>query len=121
LSRGSQPAALLGGRAFRLPLELVLHAWKNQGVIPVQMTFEGHNFDIVTGVLAIATGVYLYRAGEHASRGVVLAFNVVGSALLLAVTTIAVLSSPLPIRAYHNGPALMVGYHFPYGWIVPFC
>jgi hypothetical protein len=121
LIQGLPIAALVGLQAFRLPLEIVLHSWKNQGVIPVQMTFEGHNFDILTGVLAIATSVYLYRAGEHASRSVVLAFNVVGSALLLAVTTIAVLSSPLPIRAYPEGPALMLGYHFPYGWIVPFC
>jgi hypothetical protein len=121
LIQGLPIAALVGVQAFRLPLELVLHAWKNQGVIPVQMTFEGHNFDIVTGVLAIATGVYLYRAGEQASRGAVLAFNVVGSALLLVVTTIAVLSSPIPLRAYHGDPALMLGYHFPYGWIVPFC
>jgi hypothetical protein len=121
LIAGLPIAALVGVQAFRLPLELVLHSWKNQGVIPVQMTFEGHNFDIVTGVLAIVTGIYLAFAGERASRGAALAFNVVGSALLLAVTIIAVLSSPIPLRAYHDDPALMLGYHFPYGWIVPFC
>lgn len=121
LIQGLPIAALVGVQAFRLPLELVLHSWKNQGVIPVQMTFEGHNFDIVTGVLAIVTAVYVQRAGGRAARGVVLAFNAIGSATLFAVTTIAVLSSPLPIRAYHDGPALMLAYHFPYGWIVPFC
>ena len=56
-SSGLPIAALVGVQAFRLPLELVLARWKNQGVIPVQMTFEGHNFDIVTGVLALVTAV----------------------------------------------------------------
>jgi hypothetical protein len=120
LIQGLPIAALVGVQAFRLPLELVLHAWKNQGLVPVQMTFEGHNFDIVTGVLAVVAGLYLQRSRAH-TRRVVLAFNVVGTATLLAVMAIAVLSSPLPIRMYGADPALMLGYHFPYGWIVPIC
>src|SRR5690606_22338112 len=45
--------ALVGFQSFRLPLELVLHQWMVEGVLPVQMTFEGHNFDIVTGLFAL--------------------------------------------------------------------
>jgi len=118
LVHGVPIAALVGVQGFRLPLELVLHAWKEQGVLPVQMTFEGHNFDIVSGVLALGTAALLLR---KTSRPAIWLFNAVGLALLLAVASIAVLSSPLPIRAYHNEPAVLLALYFPYGWIIPIC
>jgi hypothetical protein len=118
LVRGVPIAALVGVQGFRLPLELVLHAWKEQGVLPVQMTFEGHNFDIVSGVLALVTAAWLLRKTSPAA---IWLFNTVGFALLLAVASIAMLSSPLPIRAYHNEPAVLLAFYFPYGWIIPIC
>lgn len=118
LARGLAPVWLVAPQALRLPLELVLHAWAEQGAMPVQMTFEGHNFDIVTGIAAVALGLYALRRSP--SRGLVLAVNVLGLVLLTAVATIAVLSTPTPLRAY-EGPPLLLAYHFPYGWIVPMC
>jgi hypothetical protein len=112
-------AALVGFQAFRLPLEMVLHQWWKQGVLPVQMTFAGHNFDIVTGVLALALGLWGWR--RPLPRGVVIAFNVIGTALLATVATIAVLSTPIPLRKYLNDPPVLLAYHFPYVWIVPAC
>jgi hypothetical protein len=121
LVHGLPIAALVGVQAFRLPLELVLHAWKNQGVLPVQMTFEGHNFDIVTGVLAAVCGAALCLYPQRVPRAAIWLFNCIGSGLLLAVTVIALLSSPLPIRQYLNDPPLLLAFYFPYGWILPFC
>lgn len=86
--------------------------------VPVQMTFEGHNFDILTGIAALLLGLYALR--KTPPRAVVLAVNALGLALLVAVGTIAVLSTPTPLRAY-QGPPLMLAYSFPYGWIVPMC
>ena len=54
-------AALVGFQAFRLPLELVLHRFYDEGVLPVQMTYSGANFDIVTGVLAVVCGLLVWR------------------------------------------------------------
>jgi len=115
-------AALVAVHGFRLPLELVLHEWFAQGVLPMQMTYSGHNFDIVSGVLAIAVGLWLWRSSpaRATARRVVLAFNVVALGLLATVATIAVLSAPLPIRQYMNEPAVLLAFNFPYGWIVPF-
>lgn len=118
LVRALPVVAFVAPQALRLPLELVLHQWSAEGVIPVQMTFEGHNFDIVTGVFALVVAAVALR-GEPPRR-LVLAFNVVGLGLLLTVATIAVLSSPLPVRAY-DGPPLLLALHFPFGWIVPMC
>lgn len=112
-------AALVGFQAFRLPLELVLHRWYTEGVIPVQMTFSGHNFDIVTGILAAIVGVLLWR-GKVGARAA-LGFNLIGLALLITVATIAVLSSPVPLRTYLNEPVLLLAMSSPYVWIVPIC
>ncbi|MDB5942735.1 MAG: hypothetical protein JWQ13_2301 [Ramlibacter sp.] len=54
LAAGISMAALVGYQAFRVPLEMALHALYSEGLIPVQMTYSGRNFDIVTGVLAVA-------------------------------------------------------------------
>lgn len=119
LVHGVSIASLVGFQSFRLPLELVLHAWKSEGVLPVQMTFEGHNFDIASGGLALVTALYLRR--RSTARAPVWLFGLIGSATLAAVTAIAVLSSPLPIRRYMNEPPVLLAFHFPYGWIVPLC
>lgn len=119
LSAGLPVAALVGFHAFRLPLELVLHRWYAEGVLPVQMTYAGRNFDIVTGILAAVIGVWLWRRGP--SRPLVWLFNLVGFALLVTVASIAVLSSPVPFRVFTNDPPMLLVYHAPYGWIVPMC
>ena len=119
LSTGLPIAALVGFQAFRLPLELVLHRWYNEGVIPVQMTFDGHNFDILSGIGAIVL-VFALRRGVAGWRSV-LAYNLMATGLLITVATIAVLSAPVPFRAYFAEPTLVLPYNPPYTWIVPFC
>lgn len=112
-------AALVGFQSFRLPLELVLHSWYEQGVMPVQMTYAGDNLDIVTGCLALVTGLLLWRG--RAGRGSVLAFNVVGLGLLLNVMSVAIRSLPGPLRAYAADPPLLLPLQAPYTWIVSIC
>jgi hypothetical protein len=102
LVTGIPVAALVGFQAFRLPLELVLHRWWIEGVLPVQMTFEGHNFDIITGVLAVAVG--LWARTSRVPRSVVVGFNVIGLVLLVTVATIAVPLGPAPVAALHERP-----------------
>jgi hypothetical protein len=122
LARGVPIAALVAVQGFRLPLELILQRWHVEGVLPVQMTFEGRNFDIVSGVLALALGAWLhFGSRRRVQRAAVWAFNLIGMGLLLNVSAIAVLSSPLPIRQYLNDPPVLLAFYAPYSWIVPFC
>lgn len=111
--------ALVGFQAFRLPLELILHRWYLEGVIPVQMTYEGRNLDVITGILALLAWPLLYL-GKLGRRSVWL-FNLAGVALLLNVMIIAVRSSPVPLRAYWNEPPVLLALHAPYTWIAPVC
>lgn len=69
-----------------------MHAMYERGVMPGQMSYTGGNFDIVTGITAVAVAwlVYTRRAG----RGIVLAWNIVGLMLLLNVVALGILSTP---------------------------
>ncbi len=85
--------ALVAFHAFRLPLELAMHRMAERGIMPPQMSYSGLNFDIVTGLTAIGVALAL-RAGIAGPR-LVLAWNLLGLALLVNVVTIAFLSTPL--------------------------
>src|SRR2546421_1022422 len=61
LSALSLPA-LVAFQGFRLPLELVLHSWVAQGVIPATMTWSGRNWDIISGVLALIAAPFCRRS-----------------------------------------------------------
>ena len=78
----------------------------------------GRNFDIVTGVLAAALALWL-RAG-HRTRWLVVAWNIVGLALLVNIVTVAILSTPAPIRYFMNEPANRLPSTFPYVWLPTF-
>jgi len=85
-------AALIGFHAFRLPLELLMHAAASAGVMPVQMSFSGWNFDIVTGATAVL--IAPLTALGVAPRRLLLAWNALGSVTLLVIVAIAVASAP---------------------------
>ncbi|MEM9725258.1 MAG: hypothetical protein AAF909_07335 [Pseudomonadota bacterium] len=112
-------ALLAALQAFRLPLEYVLTQWSAEGFIPVQMTWNGDNFDVVTGALA-APAAALIAMGARAWWAALL-FNLLGLALLLRVASIVALSTPTPLRAllggYETGPDVLIGLTFPGIWV----
>lgn len=89
---GAPMAWLVGLHAFRLPLELVMHQAADEGTMPPQMTFTGLNLDIVTGATAIVVAALAARG--QAPRWLLLAWNALGTALLVVVITIAIASMP---------------------------
>jgi hypothetical protein len=115
LAVGLPLAALVGVQAFRLPLELMMHRAYTEGLMPVQMSYSGYNFDIVTGATAIVVAGALV-AGRGGTR-LVLAWNLLGLALLINVLVIALLSAPLPFRTFHNEPANVWVTTAPFVWL----
>lgn len=111
---------LIGVQAFRLPLELVLHGWHGEGVVPIQMTFEGWNYDVVTGVASGAAAMWIARR-PPGGRAVALAVNALGFALLLVVMGLAVTSAPGPLYRFTDAPPILLPFHFPTVWIVSVC
>jgi hypothetical protein len=93
LVRGLPLWALVGSQVFRFPLELVMHQAYVEGVMPVQMSYSGRNYDIVTGITAGLLAWWLARG--HRSRSLVMAWNVLGVAMLVNIVTIAIVSTPI--------------------------
>jgi hypothetical protein len=86
-------AWLIGVQVFRFPLELMLHRAYSEGVMPLQMSYAGWNFDIVTGLTALPVAWAVSRG--YAGRGLVLAWNALGTVLLVNIVVIAVVSTPI--------------------------
>ena len=84
---------LVAVQAFRLPLELAMHSAYERGVMPIQMSYSGRNFDIVTGATAIV--VALLVATGYAGRRIVAIWNVLGAVLLVNIVAVAILSTPM--------------------------
>jgi hypothetical protein len=104
---------LVAFQGFRFPLELVLHSWVGQGVIPATMTWTGKNWDIVSGVLALIAAPFCRR-----SKAVPWIVNAVGLLLLANVMRVAIFSSPVSF-GWPVGPKLELIYHVPYALIIP--
>jgi hypothetical protein len=109
---------LIGFQAFRFPLELLLHRLYQENVIPVQMTYAGRNFDILSGILAIA--IFVWASVGSPPRWAVWAFNLIGLALLINIVTVAILSAPTPLRQFWNEPANTFVAYTPYVWLPAF-
>ena len=107
--------ALVAFQGFRLPLELVLHSWVAQGVIPSTMTWSGKNGDIISGVLALIVAPLCRRSIVWPWIA-----NAVGLMLLGNVMRVAVLSSPVSF-GWPIAPKLELIYHIPYALIIPVC
>ena len=109
--------ALVMLNGFRVPLELVMHRAAAEGAMPVQMSFSGWNFDIVTGLPAVAFA--LHARLETPPRWALWLWNVVGVLLLVNVVTISILSTP-PLHAFGFERVNVWIVHAPYVWLPTF-
>ena len=108
-------------QSFRMVVEILLWILFIQNLLPVQMTFEGRNFDILAGLSAPFIA-YLCRA-KKLHRSIALLWNVICLGLLMNIVIIAVLSMPTPFRVFMNEPSNTIVAHFPFvflpGLLVP--
>ncbi len=120
LARNTPLWALIGIQGFRLPLELVMHRAAEEGVMPVQMSYSGCNFDIVTGAAAILTAALLYTG--RAPQWLPKAWNALGILTLVTVVSVAFVSTPL-IHAFGTDPAKLNTWvaYFPFVWLPAAC
>ena len=92
-----------------------MHRAYVEGLMPVQMSYSGRNFDIVTGITALALGAWL-ATGRDLAR-LVLAWNTLGVVLLANILIVALLSAPTPFRVFMNEPANVWITHAPWVWL----
>lgn len=110
---------LLALQGFRIVVEWLLHRLYQEGVVPIQMTYSGRNFDIVSGLTGLALGIWLLRGGIVA-RPLVWGWNFLGLALLANIVVTAILSTPVPFRVFLNDPPNLLPSTFPFVWLPSF-
>lgn len=111
LIKAVPPYWLVGMQSFRILVEILLWRTFLLNLIPIQMTFEGYNFDGLSGVLAIAFALILRKKW---SSFFALVYNIIGIGLLINILVIAVLSMPTPFRYFMNEPPNTLIAEFPF-------
>ncbi len=76
---------LIGFQAFRILAEAYLFLRWKDGAIPVELTFEGMNFDIVTGIFAL---VLAFVLAKKPWRPLIWAWSLGGTALLITIVAL---------------------------------
>ena len=103
----------------RVPVELVLHALAQQKLVPWLMTYEGRNFDILTGLTAPLICWLAWRGGKL-RRGMLAAWHAAGLLLLANIVINAVLSVPSPIQKFAFDQPNRAVLYFPFIWLPAF-
>lgn len=113
------PAWLVHPQAFRIVMELILWQLFVAGALPVIMTFEGRNVDIVVGLTAPVIGWLCFGRRVWPPRASVW-WNVAGILILLNVVVHAQLSVPTPYRRIVIDPPPTLIAYLPWIWLPAF-
>lgn len=101
---------------IRIPVEIVLYSVYLDGLIPNLMTFDGYNFDIISGITAPLI-YYLVFVKNWLGKTSLLIWNIVCLILLINILTIAILSAQTPFQQLaFEQPNIGVTY-FPFVWL----
>ena len=116
------PHWLILMQSFRILVEVLIWFAVLANKFPIQMSFEGRNFDILSGLLALVAA-YLMVKKNYTSSKIIIGYNVIGISLLFNILIVALLSMPTPIRYFMNEPNAELVAQFPYillpGVLVP--
>jgi len=103
----------------RIPVEFVLLALFMTQSIPQIMTFEGRNFDIISGITAPIIAYWGLTKGKL-SRSIILAWHFLCLALLLNIVLIGILSTPFPFQKFAFDQPNIAILYFPFNWLPSF-
>jgi hypothetical protein len=100
----------------RLPVEIVLMWLAVHKAVPDLMTFEGRNFDILSGISAPLIWYFGFVRKKIGPR-VILAWNFICLALLLNIVVHAILSAPTPFQQMAFEQPNIGVFYFPFVWL----
>ncbi|MFT4682940.1 MAG: hypothetical protein ACI80P_001967 [Flavobacteriales bacterium] len=97
----------------RVPVEIMLWMLFMDQLLPIDLTFEGTNFDIIMGITAPLVSYY-YFVKKKMSPKLLMLWNLASLILLLNVVVRAVLSIESPIQAFGFDQPNEAMLHFPF-------
>jgi hypothetical protein len=100
----------------RIPVEIVLFWLFENGQIPQVMTFEGRNFDILSGITAPIVVWLAFRNGIT-NRILLGIWNIFALLLLFNIVVTAALSIPSPIQQLAFEQPNRAVLYFPFIWL----
>jgi hypothetical protein len=100
----------------RLPVEIVLMWLAVHKAVPDLMTFEGRNFDILSGISAPLIWYFGFVRKKIGPR-VILAWNFICLVLLLNIIVHAILSAPTPFQQIAFEQPNIGVFYFPFVWL----
>jgi hypothetical protein len=103
----------------RLPVEIVLFWLFQQKMIPELMTFEGRNFDILSGLTAPLI-FYFGFIKRSLHRNIILLWNLICLGLLINIVMHAIFSAPFPFQKLAFDQPNIAVLYFPFIWL-PCC
>lgn len=104
---------------IRIPVELLLFWLFLRKMIPGLMTFEGRNFDIISGITA-PLAFYFCFYGKNTNRRLLLFWNFICLGLLINIVAYAVLSAPFPFQKLAFDQPNIAVLYFPFT-LLPAC
>jgi hypothetical protein len=100
----------------RIPVELCLLWLFQYGQIPQIMTFEGINFDILSGITAPILAFTAFRNGDI-KRVPLIFWNISALILLVVIVRTAILSIQSPIQQFGFDQPNVAVLYFPFVWL----
>jgi hypothetical protein len=103
----------------RIPVEIVLYWLFVIKAVPELMTFEGRNFDIISGISA--PFIYYFGFVKHKiGKSTLIAWNIICLGLLLNIVINGMLSAPTPFQQFGLEQPNIAVLHFPFMFL-PAC
>ncbi len=102
--------------AIRVPVEIVLLWLFFEKLVPVEMTFEGRNFDILSGITAPIVAYWVFKNYSN-RKHILLIWNVLCLLLLINIVTTAILCAPTPLQQLAFEQPNIAIFSVPYVWL----
>jgi len=102
--------------SIRIPIEIVLFWLFLNRTVPQLMTFEGRNFDLLSGLTAPIV-FYFGFVKRRLTTKQMLAWNFICLAILLFTVSNAILSAPTPFQKFAFEQPTVAVLYFPFVWL----
>ena len=103
-------------QTFRFVLEIALWMLYKDHLMPREMTFEGMNFDIITGITAPFIALQMLQRN---SKALAIAWNIMGLILVMNITVVALSATPVLHLLITDPPNTLPAF-FPWVWLPAF-
>lgn len=106
-------------QGFRVVVEIFLWRLYIERVLPIQMTIEGLNFDMLIGI-SVPIIALLMVSNVPYYKTILKIWNIIGILALTNIVIIAIMSTPTFFRVFMEGPANTILAHIPFVWLPAF-